>query len=374
MSSEERAVINVFCSYSDEDRRFQENLERHLNSLVRKGSVLVWDKHKVQPGQERRHEIDAQLEQARLILLLISSNFISSDDCYARDLAIALQRNRHANIRVIAILLKPCTWDELAFSSFQILPRNRLAVSRWKNRDLAFSQIVEEIEKVVQELRQYGDTCIEPLQPNPLRRVPSESSLPTANNQRTRTVQKTNGTQRKRETRSRKQTNTFREEAIISTNMKYVRTLPRSRSTSVGSTIGRFLTFFLSNLSGKAFHRRCERWKGNSALLLVFFALLDIFGLPYTVYLRSHAQILTVAIGVISLFLFGLGVCNKDNAIGVSIALVYFLIWIGMVLWYFNSYLGSGSSQLSIFILILVFITTIGRLFLFLWRSPFGQR
>src|SRR2546427_8914186 len=92
MSSGERARIQVFCSYSDEDRRFQEKLERHLTSLVREGSVLVWDKHKIQPGQEHQREIDAQLEQARLILLLISSNFISSDDCYARDLVQALQR------------------------------------------------------------------------------------------------------------------------------------------------------------------------------------------------------------------------------------------------------------------------------------------
>ena len=304
MSLGERAIIQVFCSYSDEDRPFQEKLEKHLTSLVREGSVLVWDKHKVQPGQEHRLEIDAQLEKARLILLLISSNFISSDDCYANDLAKALQRHRDANIRVIPILLKPCTWDELAFSSLQVLPRNRVPVSLWKNRDTAFSHIVEEIKKVVQELRQYGDTCIEPLQPNPMRRVPSESSRPTPTNQRTRTAQRTNGTQKKGGTQSRKQKNTLKEEAIMSTNTKYVRAMPRSRSTSVGSTIRRFLTFFLSNLSGNAFNRRCKRWKGKSAVLLVAFALLDIFLLPYTFYLRSHAQNLTAVICVLSLLLF----------------------------------------------------------------------
>ena len=160
----------------------------------------------------------------------------------------------------------------------------------------------------------------------------------------------------------------------MSTNTRYVRALPRSRSTSVGSTIGRLLTFFLSNLSGKAFGRRCRRWKGNSALLLSVFVLLDIFVLPYTVYLRSHAQNLAVAIGVISLFLFGIGVFNEDNAIGVPFALIYFVIWIDMGLWYLNSYPGTGSSQLSILILTLIFITTMCRLLLFLWRSPFGQR
>ena len=103
MSSGER--IQVFCSYSDEDRPFQENLEKHLTSLVREGNILVWDKHKVQPGQEHRREIDAQLEQASLILLLISFNFISSDDCYAGDLVKALQRRHDENVVVIFVEL-----------------------------------------------------------------------------------------------------------------------------------------------------------------------------------------------------------------------------------------------------------------------------
>src|SRR5436305_3388633 len=115
MSPEERAVIKVFCSYSDEDRRFQEQLEKHLKSLERVGSVLVWDKHKITAGQERKREIEDQIKAARIILLLISSNFISSDDCYAGDLVKALNRRHDDAIAVIPILVKPCTWDELAF-------------------------------------------------------------------------------------------------------------------------------------------------------------------------------------------------------------------------------------------------------------------
>ncbi len=372
MSSEERAVIRVFCSYSDEDRPFQERLEKHLTSLVRVGSVLVWDKHKIKAGQEHQREIDDQWKQARLILLLISSNFISSDDCYAGDLVRALQRYHDERIRIIPILLKPCTWDELAFSSLQVLPRNRVPVSLWKNRDLAFTHIVEEIKKVVQELHQYGDGYIEPLPIKPASRVPTVSSQATLTPQRTRTPQGTNATQKKEETGSNTQRNTLKAEATKPTNMRYIKSIPQSHPISLGSTIRKFLTFFLSNLSGRAFRVRCKRWKGNSALLLVLFALLDIFLLPYTVYQGSHSPKLTGAIGVLSLFLFSLGVFNEDNAIGVPVALIYFSIWIVMGIWYLNSYLGLGLSQLAIFLLI--FFTTIGRLLLFLWRSPFGSR
>jgi len=372
MSSVERMPIRVFCSYSDEDLSLQKRLEKHLNSLVREGRALVWDKHKIKPGQEHRREIDNQLERADLILLLISANFISSDDCYASDLTKALRRRQNDRIRVVPILLKPCTWDELAFSPFQVLPRNQLAVTLWRNQDEAFQQIVEEIKGVIQDIHsQYKYGYMEPL---PLRSVSNElngssRSIPT---HETSTPRRTNSTQRKRGTRINQQENTLKAEATKPANTRYLKGMPRGHPTSQDSTIRKFLTFFFHNLSGHGFNQRCKRWKGKSAVFLFSFALFDLFILPYAVYQQSHSSIITGVMGILSLFLFSMGVFNEDNAIGVTVALIYFPIWIVMGLWFLNSYLGLGLSQLSVFFLIC--ITVIFRLLLFLWRSPFGQR
>lgn len=372
MPPERRAQINVFCSYSDEDQRFQESLEKHLTSLVREGSVLVWARHKVRAGQKRRREIDAQLEKARLILLLISSNFISSDDCYAGGLVRALQRYHNDNVCVISILVKPCTWDELAFSSFQVLPRNRVPVSLWRSRDEAFTHIVDEIKIVVKDLLLYGRGYMEPLQPKQGKSFSSLSSRPPSTNQRTHTTPKTRGVQKQAGTRSRQQTRVLRENAARPANRRYVKPMPRRRSTSVGNTRGGFLTFFFGSLSGHAFEQRCKRWKGKSAALLFLFALLDLYLLPNAVYLRSHSFITAVAIGFLSLFLFASGVSNDKNAIGVSLTLLYDLVWIGMAPWYLNSYLTLGLSPPFLFLLIS--LATLLRLLIFLWRTPFGQR
>lgn len=372
MSSEQSAVINVFCSYSDADRADFHKLERHLASLERTGSIRILAKHKVKPGQEYEREIEAQLAQARLILLLVSSNFISSDDCYGRDLVKALQRHHDDNVVVVPIILKPCTWDDLAFSSLQILPRDKVPVSLCRNRDEAFDHIVKEIKAIVTDLQRYGKDYMEPLVPKTERSSPSTGFRPKAANPRSRISQATNVAPLQTGTRDRKQTNTLANAATITPSKKYVKTLPQNPSTSVGSTLGRFFSFLSGSISGQAFNQRCRRWKGNSAWLLFFYVLLDLGLLPYLMYQRTLSlQITTVVFGL-SAALFFVGVFNKENAVGLSVAVPYFPVWLAMGIWYVNTYLHFSWSQLSILILIL--IITIGRLFLFQWRSPFGQR
>ena len=373
MASEKPAEIRIFCSYSDEDRSLQEGLEKHLSSLVRGGGVVTWNKHKVTAGQERQREIDNQLKRADLILLLISANFISSDDCYAGDLVNALQRYHIDRIRVIPILLKPCTWDELAFSSLQVLPRGMRPVTLWSNRDAAFTHIVGEIKTVVQELRLLRSGYMEPLRPNPLHNARIENSQLTSTRQRTtNATQRTQTTQRRERIPINQQSNTFADVGTIPANARRLKALPKTHAISIGDAIQELLLFFVGNLSGHAFKKRCHRWKGKSAFLLVVFVLLDLGLLPFAVYQQSHSAILTVVLGAFSLFLFSLGVSNEENAVGVIMALAYIVIWVGIDLWYLSNHPSLSSSQLSIFSVILA--VTIFRLLLFLWRTPFGQR
>ena len=98
---------------------------------------MSWSDKEIVPGTEWRKGIDAQLNTADLILLLISAYFMSSEYCYSIEMQQALQRHHAGQARVIPILLRAVDWKEAPFSELQMLPEDARSVAQWKDRDEA---------------------------------------------------------------------------------------------------------------------------------------------------------------------------------------------------------------------------------------------
>jgi hypothetical protein len=71
--------VELFFSYTHRDRALREELERHLGVLKRHGFISVWHDRQITAGSEWAGAIDAHIDSARVILLLISADFVSSD-------------------------------------------------------------------------------------------------------------------------------------------------------------------------------------------------------------------------------------------------------------------------------------------------------
>ena len=78
---------------------------------------------------------------------------MASEYCYSIEMERALERHKAGEARVIPILLKPVDWSGAPFGSLQVLPRNRRAVTSWKDRNAAFAEIAKEIRETLKELR-----------------------------------------------------------------------------------------------------------------------------------------------------------------------------------------------------------------------------
>jgi len=144
--------IELFYSYAQEDEPLRAELEKHLSLLKRQGDISGWHNRDISAGKEWEQEIDAHLNRARIILLLVSPDFMASDYCYDIEVKRAMERHEAGDARVIPIILRPVDWHGALFGKLKALPREGKAVKLWPDRDDAFYNITQGIREVVQEL------------------------------------------------------------------------------------------------------------------------------------------------------------------------------------------------------------------------------
>ena len=163
------AATQVFISYAHDDEKLRQSLGNHLAALQREGLIEAWHDRKISAGQEWAGAIDANLEQADIILLLVSASFLASDYCNDIELRRALERHERGEARVIPVILKPADWTSSPFARLQALPGNAKPVTKYSNRDEAFLEVAKGIRQVAQELAERPDP---PSRPAPAAAMP----------------------------------------------------------------------------------------------------------------------------------------------------------------------------------------------------------
>lgn len=141
----------VFISYSHKDEPFKDELKTHLKVLSRLGKIKIWDDRAIDAGDEWNVEIMKALEEADIILLLISNYFIASDFCYDIELKRALERYEanKEDVKVVPIILRPCEWQGLPFGKLQAEPKDAKPITEWGNEDEAYTFIAKRISAIV---------------------------------------------------------------------------------------------------------------------------------------------------------------------------------------------------------------------------------
>lgn len=152
LAVEPLAPVDVFISYAPKDEAHREALEKHLTALWRQGLVTTWHEGKVAPGEAWELVISAHIDLARLVLLLVSADYLA-DDPYWREMERALERHRAGEARVIPILVDACDWEHAPFGKLKPLPDDRRAVTSWPNSSEAWRDVVLGIRRAVEELR-----------------------------------------------------------------------------------------------------------------------------------------------------------------------------------------------------------------------------
>src|SRR6266566_4067999 len=146
-------AVKIFFCYAHEDEPFLKKLKAHLRPLQRQGLIDVWHDRDISAGTEWEQEIKKHLNEANIILLLVSPDFMNSDYCYGIEMKRALERHQRGEARVIPIILRPVYWQGI-LGTLQALPTDAKPVMRplWYNVDEALFDVTEGIRKVVEQI------------------------------------------------------------------------------------------------------------------------------------------------------------------------------------------------------------------------------
>lgn len=146
-------MIRAFISYSHRDEKYHSRLINHLAILTRIEILKIWSDYKIVSGEEWDKEISSKLSEAQVILLLVSADFNASNFCYLREMAEALERHEKNEAKVIPIIIRPCHWTHAPYAKLKALPKDGKPVSKWINRDEAFTNIVEGLIEAIVDVR-----------------------------------------------------------------------------------------------------------------------------------------------------------------------------------------------------------------------------
>src|SRR5262245_9584973 len=108
-------AIEVFFSYAHADEALRDELARHLRLMEWQGIIAGWHDRRIPPGGEWAGAIDAHLQRAQIILLLVSTDFLASDYCLNLEVPQAMARHNAGEARVIPVIMRPCDWSRAPF-------------------------------------------------------------------------------------------------------------------------------------------------------------------------------------------------------------------------------------------------------------------
>ena len=145
--------INIFISYSHSDKKWLERLQRHLKVLSKHfESIEYWDDTKIKGGDKWKKEIEDAISKANVAVLLVSTDFLSSDFIATDELPPLLRKAEGEGTRILPLIVAPCAYELSVISDFQAVNDPEKTLSDMAPNEAAIDRAYLDLVKCIQEL------------------------------------------------------------------------------------------------------------------------------------------------------------------------------------------------------------------------------
>jgi len=147
----------IFFSYAREDEDSRKTLAQKLAYLETQGIATLWSDRKIPAGQVWEPELETKLNEAKIVLFLMTANFFASTFIKNQEMPRSIRNYNSQSTVCIPILLEDCDWMFTPYTALQTIPTDPAdghlkPVTLWKYTDSAYKTIQMKIRQILEQL------------------------------------------------------------------------------------------------------------------------------------------------------------------------------------------------------------------------------
>ena len=144
--------LKLFLSYSRKDAKLRDVFQDNLALLEADGLVEWWFDGEILSSADWDKEIRQELQDADIVVFLVSTSFLVSQYVRGVEMSIALKRRAAGEAELVAVILESdCDWKGRDFARYQVLPTGAKAVRSWPRHGDAFNNVEQGLRALINE-------------------------------------------------------------------------------------------------------------------------------------------------------------------------------------------------------------------------------
>lgn len=155
----EQLPVKAFVSYSHKDSEYLKEMHSALAPLIRLQKLQLWDDRDIDAGDEWREVLFQRLDEADIVLCLVSADFVASDFCYQKEFGAALEAHRRGEKTIVPVKLRKTDWQDLPIAELQGVPGEWITSA--KNKDEAWAQVSASLRPALDKAKQRKKKVLE---------------------------------------------------------------------------------------------------------------------------------------------------------------------------------------------------------------------
>lgn len=145
--------LPVFIGYARHDEAFLRELCAQLSPLESSGEIRLLFDTLLEAGTVWERTLLEQLRSAEVVILLISSAFLSSPYITTTEWPIIEQRHRRGECEVAPVLVRQCRFDRAPVGALKVIRPGSRSVDEHDRRDPAWVEVLGELDHVIERAR-----------------------------------------------------------------------------------------------------------------------------------------------------------------------------------------------------------------------------